>query len=461
MSKDILAQYRWLEDELAELIGKFKFSAEINLRLERMTQLLELLNNPHLNFRTVHVGGTSGKGSTSTMVAQMLTAAGYKVGLHTSPHLQVINERHQINGRLVPTTQLVKYWLEIKPAVEKVRQTSPFGAPSYFEVQVALSFYLFAKEQVDVAVVEVGLGGTLDATNVLTADVAVLTSVGLDHMEILGDTIEKIAQDKSGIIKPRQRVISGCIQPSVQAVIEARVAEQQATLWQIGRDFSVETAAKHHYNLVVQDRRFENVQLGMLGDFQAQNAAVGVATVLALQEVTDLTIDEAAIRTGLSQAKMAGRVEVMQEKPLVLLDGAHNEDKMRAVAGVVVKEKQQHGRVIAVLSIKSGKATADIVPFITQLADEIILTRFTEKGLWRAVPPHDLVKLIAEIDPSLPTQVVTDPLLAVQVALERAQPEDIVWVTGSLYLVGDIREHWQPLPDLLQMIEDLYLVPEL
>lgn len=460
MSNDILAQYRWLEEELAGLIGKVKFSAEINLRLERIMQLLQLLGNPHLNYHSVHIGGTSGKGSTATMVAQILTAAGYKVGLHTSPHLQILNERHQINGRLVPTSQLVQYWREIKPAIEQVKAVSPFGAPSYFEAQVALGFYLFAKQKVDVAVVEVGLGGSLDATNVLLADVAVLTNVGLDHTDILGDTVELIAQDKSGIIKPQQRVVSGCTQESVKAIVHAKAAEMGATVWQLGRDFSLETAASHVYHLNMPQTRYENIELKMLGDFQAQNAAVAVAAVLSLQEVTALKVTERAIRAGLARSKMAGRIEVMQERPLVLLDGAHNEDKMRAVATVVAEEAPHHGRVIAVLSLKAGKAAADIVPFVVNLADEIILTRFVEKGLWQAVPPHDLVKLIATIDPSIPTQVITDPLIAVQVAVEKAQPEDIVWVTGSLYLVGDVRAYWRPIPELLQEIEEIYLMPQ-
>ncbi|MEM7799541.1 MAG: Mur ligase family protein, partial [Chloroflexota bacterium] len=232
-----LEQYQWLENRLHSLIGPVKFSSEINLRLERMTHLLSLIDNPHHAFRGIHVGGTSGKGSTSTMIATILEEAGYTVGLHTSPHLQILNERHRVNGKLVPTSLLCEAYAEMLPAVEEVKASSKFGAPSYFEAQVALSFYVFRKMGVEFGVIEVGLGGERDATNVLPAEIAVLTNVGLDHTEILGETVVEIAKDKVGIIKEGQTVVTGVHQPDVFRVVMRRCALVDAEMWMIGRDF--------------------------------------------------------------------------------------------------------------------------------------------------------------------------------------------------------------------------------
>jgi dihydrofolate synthase/folylpolyglutamate synthase len=198
----VLALYARLERDLAALIGPAHFSREIGLKLERITHLLSLLGNPQDQFASIHVGGTSGKGSTAAMISAMLTSAGLHTGLHLSPHLQILNERFQIDDRMAPTTLLARIWDEMKPAIDRVAMESPWGAPSYFEAQAALAFMLFARQKVDVAVVEVGLGGSLDATNVLRSRVAVITSIGLDHTEVLGDTVELIARDKAGIIKP-------------------------------------------------------------------------------------------------------------------------------------------------------------------------------------------------------------------------------------------------------------------
>ena len=182
-----IEQYDALEARIASLIPKFRFSRDVNLKLERITHLLNLLDNPQQQFRSIHVGGTSGKGSTATMIASMLKKAGYKTGLHTSPNLQILNERHQIDGRVAPTSELLAIMEEIWPVIQQVGDDLPqFGLPSYFETQFAIGCMWFVRNQIDVAVVEVGVGGTLDATNVLRPEVAVITSVGLDHVGSAG-----------------------------------------------------------------------------------------------------------------------------------------------------------------------------------------------------------------------------------------------------------------------------------
>ena len=452
---DFLAEYQWLEQEFAVLISNFKYSSEINLRLERMTHLLELLDNPHTRYRSIHVGGTSGKGSTATMIAAGLTAAGYRTGLHTSPHLQVMNERHQIDGRYTTTRRLAELWRKIRPAIAEVTHTSPFGSPSYFEAQVALSFCLFAEEGVDAAVVEVGVGGSLDATNVLPATVAVLTNVGLDHTDILGDTVTKIGRDKSGIIKAGQLAISGCSQPSVKGVITRRAKQVGATVWQLGRDFHYDITAEGHGRFRLPGAFYDEVAVGLPGDFQVQNGAVAAAALRAFERVTGWPVPEAAVRHGLTQAHIAGRVEIVQERPLVILDGAHNADKMRAVTHLMAQTKRPHGRVITVLGVKAGKATAEMLPMVAEISDEMVVTRFIEKGLWKPIPPAKLGQELAQLRPNMPIHVVDEPLAAVAKAIQLARPEDTILVTGSLYLVGDARAHWFPPLQLLAEIEGM------
>ncbi len=456
--EDNWQQYQWLEDELAGLIGPVRFSAEINLRLERITYLLGLLGQPHEQFQSVHVGGTSGKGSTAVMIANILTAEGYRVGLHTSPHLQLLNERHQINGRMISTSRLVALWQQMKPAIAEMRRDFAFGAPSYFEAQFALTCLWFAAEKVDVAVVEVGLGGLLDATNVLPAAVAVLTNVGLDHTEILGDTVEKIAQDKSGIFKPKQIVVSGCTQPTVQAIVAEKCTAVDATLWQHGREFAlpVPIANSNQYRFSLPDGSSVTAQLGLPGAFQAQNGAVALAAVTAVGQKIGLSVSPAAQKTGLQTARLAGRVEQVQSNPTVILDGAHNPDKVRAAANVLATRRTAEGKLITVLAIKAGKAATEMLTAVVELSDALIVTRFLEKGLWRAMPPEELALEAQRLAPDLPVTIELDPLAAVQQALTLAgdAPENLVWVTGSLYLVGDVRALWHEPRELLWELEE-------
>ncbi len=446
----LLSQYLWLEKELTALYGAVKYSSHIGLKLERIEQLLGLIGDPHLAFRSLHIGGTSGKGSTAVMAANILEGAGYRVGLHTSPHLQIMNERHRINGRYVATSQLIEAWQTLKPAVEEVTRTSLFGSPSYFEAQVALSFLLFRQAGVEIAVVEVGLGGSIDATNILPAEVAVLTNVGLDHTDILGTTVEEIARDKLGIFKKNQRVVSGCWQPEIQAMVRQRAQMKGARLWQIGVDFRVEAAGPGRCHLYLPGRNLREVKLGLEGFFQAQNAALAVAAVLSLRETP---VPDEAIRAGLAGTHFAGRVERVQERPLVLLDGAHNPDKVRASLSVLEDAAHKAGRIITVLGLKQGKDAAEIVPPVVQHSDLLILTAFADKGLWKGMDPYQIAQLVTDSDPTRPLLVRPQAAEAVAEALRQAGPNDIVWITGSLYLVGEVRERWFPTADLLAALE--------
>ena len=443
--ESVLARYRALEKDFASLIPTVRFSKEVNMKLERIVHLLEILGNPQDTFRSIHVGGTGGKGSTSTMIAAVLTRAGYRTGLYLSPHLQVINECYQINNRMAATADLADTYETIKPAIAQVARENPFGCPSYFEAQTALAFCLFARAKVDVAVIEVGLGGALDATNVLRSQVAVLTNVALDHTEILGNTIELIAQNKAGIIKAEQIVISGLTQPSTRQIVADRCAIQGATLWQLGSTFTLQhTESEDVFSIVLPDAIYTGLRLGMRGAFQATNAACAVAAVHALTH----GVAESSLRDGLRQVTIPGRLECVQENPTVVLDGAHNPDKMRAAADAI-DAYYPHRRKVVILSLKSDKAYRDILPHVLRNTAVLIVTAFAHNELWEACKPEILAEAAAELAPGLEIRIEPDPIQALKQALAEATLNDLVWVTGSLYLIGEIREYWYPSAELL------------
>jgi len=445
------ALYQKLESDLKSLIPVVRFSKTLNMKLERITHLLDLLGNPHNSFPAIHVTGTSGKGSTATMIASILKESGYKTGLHLSPHLQVINECYQINNHYVATSRLAEAYETIKPAIERVAKENPFGQPSIFEAQVALAFYLFQQEKVDAAVVEVGVGGTLDATNVLPAQVAVITNIGLDHTEILGSTLELIAQDKAGIIKPDQIVISGLTQPSTRKIVAETCTSQGAVLWQLGEAFSYHLQEDDDiFKVVCPDKTYNNIQPGLQGDFQIMNAACAIAAAHAFTK----GIPESAVRSGLREAFMPGRMERVQQKPAVILDGAHNPDKIRAASDVINKYYANR-RKIVVLSLKSDKAYREVLPYVLENTSVLIVTAFSVKGLWEPYKPEILAQAASELFPQLDIRVESNPIDAIKQALGEAKTDDLVWVTGSLYLVGDIREYWYPSEDIISQTEQV------
>ena len=438
-SADPLALYETLQCRLAKHISPQPFSAVHNLRLERITALLNQLGRPHLQVPVVHVGGTSGKGSTASFVEAIVRHHGRRTGLHLSPHLQIINERHQLNGRPAPTQHL----LDCLPALEAAAQQStapPFGAPSYFEVQLALSLMLFVQQSVDVAVVEVGVGGTRDATNVLPASVAILTNVGLDHTDLLGDTHLKIATDKAGIIKPNQQVFSAVTQPEVVDHVRRRCQAQGATLHLLGEHVRVEHHGSGVMDVHLPGQQLRGLRIGMAGSFQAQNAALALG---AARSILGHDLDAARTQKALSSVQLPGRAECIQQHPAVILDGAHNPDKIRAAAAAL---PPQGGTRVAVVALKAGKDAQDILQYITTQVDHIILTQFRSKGLWQSTAPSDM-------KPHAPhALIVDDPDEAVETALQMVGEDGLVWVTGSLYLIGDVRSRWVPVADLLRSL---------
>jgi dihydrofolate synthase / folylpolyglutamate synthase len=453
MEVTLLEQYNQLERKLESLIGEFKFSADINLKLERIECLLELLGNPQDSFSVIHIGGTSGKGSTSSYISAILENDGYKTGLFLSPYLQVLNEVCVICGYPAKTRELLDIYSEIEPMFVEVANKTKFGRPSYFEVKLALSLMLFKRKNIDVAIIEVGLGGTLDASNVLGTDVSVLVSVGLDHTEILGDTIEEIACDKVGIIKDNGIVVCGFTQESTRRIAFKKAVEKKAKILFIDKDF------RYSYcngKISIKTEGFCNhdIALSMQGEHQAHNASCAVTAYGQFVKEKNKKFSHNAVINGLAQAQIPGRGEIVQKKPTVILDGAHNPDKLNSF---FKRLGELSSNPIMVVAIKKGRnVNSEIFPLFGEVgAKKIIATSFYDKGIWESLPSEELAAKIKErCAESIDILSVADPLEAIKYALSLATIDDVIAVTGSLFLVGDIREYWHPKETILQLIEN-------
>lgn len=409
-----------------------------SLGLERMKYLVGLLGNPQNDYKTVHVGGTSGKGSTSTIIAAILGTK-YKTGLHTSPHLIKITERINIGGKDITEEEFVQLVKEIEPAVKEM-ETGRLGPPSYFEIVTAMAFLFFKKEKVEIAVIEVGMGGMFDATNVIIPEVAVLTSVGLDHTEILGDTVEKIASDKVGIIKHGIKVVSGVKQKPVIEIVEKACKKQEAKLSLLNRDFKYEIRESGEKGCIFDylgDKTYKNLKLNIIGEFQAENAALAIRTAELLGG-----FEETSIREALSKVFVAGRMEIIGRKPTVILDGAHNPDKIRALTEslkLIFKER----KITAVVAIKYDKNASEMLSILLPLCRRVIFTSYslvTDLGNINSHPPGALVDLAGSISRDIPAEAVEGALKALEQAGKISEDDGIILVTGSLYLVGEVRK---------------------
>lgn len=429
---------------LESLIPKAGTPPMQNLRLERIQALLARTGNPERSFKSVHVGGTSGKGSTCYLISSILTAAGYKTGLHVSPHLEYIGERLQINGTPIAEHDFAGLVSWIQPFVEETGRTGDFGVPTYFEVLVALAFEHFRRSGVEIAVVEVGLGGERDATNVLTPLVAVLTNVDLDHMEILGNTVEEITRDKAGIIKKDIWVVSAAKQPSVREIIITRCREKNAPLTLVGKDATYSIAASDgngsRFSLTAPQKSYQDLAISLLGRHQVENAACAVATVEALK-LSGLSIPEEMTHTGLAACRVPGRMEIISRSPLIVLDGAHNPAKMRALTAAI-REIFPDKKISCVFGAKAGKDVAGMLAPLAPLVASFHLTQSsaaTDTGRSAGMDPATLVELLHAERVSVPIACGASVRETVQKARAALADDQLLLVTGSLYVVGEVR----------------------
>jgi len=425
-----------------ELLDELSVPTKLGTKpgLERVRALLEALDNPHRGLPVVHVGGTSGKGSTATVAAAILQAAGYRVGLHTKPHLQAVEERFVVDGAPISAEELVRLLEEAAPAARAV-------APSWHELTTAVMLRHLRRRAVDVAVVEVGLGGTYDSTNVVEPLVTVLTNVGLDHTEVLGNTVEEIARDKVGIIKRGCVAVTGVRQPTVEGIVRRRCADLGVPLAGLAQEIRYRlhrsSGEGSTFDLEVPGRRLDDLRLGLVGRHQVENAALAVAAAVAL-EGRGFRVPDHAIRQALATVRVPGRVEVLRTRPTLVLDGAHNPDKMAALAAAL-RESFSWRRLIGVLAFKRGHDHQATMAALAPLLDVAYLTRFvavTDFGRDTSQGLDGLAAAWRGLGSSAELALDDDPIRSVGAALARAEPDDVVCVTGSLYLVGQIRRWW-------------------
>ena len=408
-----------------------------NYGLKRTFRLLELLGNPDKKLKLIHVAGTNGKGSTTAMITKVLRGMGYKVGMYTSPYIEEFEERIQINGENIPKEKFVSLLVEVKEAVEKVIEEG-YDHPTEFEILTALMFLYFYREKVDYGVVEVGLGGTLDSTNVLTPIVSVITSISYDHMNILGDTIEEIAKQKAGIIKENVPVVVYPAEKNVQDVIVKKaevmnskirlVQKNSVKLLNINRD-------DIYQEIQVSTMKNEyKVKLPLLGAHQMINLAVALNTIEVIFEGQNEKINVELVEKTLEDVEWKGRLEVLNKKPLIVIDGAHNIDGIKSLS-YNVKKYFKYKSIILLLGILADKQVDEMIEEITPLAKHVYaLTPHSD----RAQLSEELKEKIVKYNKNVTS--VEDYEEAAIKAINEADEDDLILISGSLYMIGDMRK---------------------
>jgi dihydrofolate synthase/folylpolyglutamate synthase len=425
-----------------------------DLKLEHMRSLLARLGNPHQRLRIVHVAGSKGKGSTAVMLASMLRQAGYRTGLFTSPHLCRVEERIQVDGQAVTPDELTMLLDEIRRASQvrseewgvgnKAALLTPHSSLlTFFEVATAAGFLHFVRRRVEAAVVEVGLGGRLDSTNVCQPVASVITSISFDHTQLLGDRLAAIAAEKGGIIKPERPIISGATVPEARAAIERISRERRAPLRQLGADFrytytpgrvTATQTQRSRMSINTVRRRWPEFELNLLGNHQAANAAVAVACVETLR-AEGWCIPDAAVAAGLAEASWPARLEIVARRPLIVLDCAHNV----ASALALVQTLQASFPPTRRLLIFAGSSDKDLAGMFRVLSPYFVhafLTRYTDNP--RSVPAERLAELL-RANGNLPATLCRTPAEAYHAARAAASLDDILVITGSVYLAGELR----------------------
>lgn len=420
-----------IETALEWIHSRLKFN--IRPGLTRIEALLKLLGNPEKELSMLHIAGTNGKGSTVAFTRGILEQLGLTVATFTSPFIETFGERMAINGHPIPDEKLIKYVERLKPLVEEMDKDERLAGITEFEIITALAFRYFADEHVDVALIEVGLGGLLDSTNVIQPVATAITTIGMDHMDILGDTLEKIAAQKSGIIKPNTPLVTGKIADEALAVIAQTAQKNQAKHYQYGSDYQVEILENERFNYKDDEVHLPNLEKSLLGLHQIDNAALAVKLTMVYAHKVGLSLSEEAIREGLRRTFWPARMEEVSQAPLTLLDGAHNVHAMQRLLENLKNEFA--GCKITILF--SALVTKDITEMIKMLQtvdnSKLILTTFDYP---KALKLEDFAYLEKEN-----VTLAEDWKSTYATLKENLHEEDVLLMTGSLYFMSQIRAY--------------------
>jgi len=420
------------------LTRSLRYSPE-KFDLGRMAALAQAVGSPHQDYPIIHVAGTKGKGSTCAMIANILEMAGLKVGLYTSPHLIEFTERIQINRQPVSRQRLVELVNVLKPEVAKIERLTTF------ELTTTAAFLYFSQEKVDIAVIEVGLGGRLDATNIVDPLMSVITSLSMDHMNVLGDTLEKIAVEKGGIIKPGKPVVVAHQKPEAAAVLKQIAIERnapilftdakvQATVTAhslTGQDFSLKGLAENNGK-----NRILHFHLPLLGEHQVQNAVTAYAAIQVLQE-SGISIPESSIQRGFESVYWPGRFEILQNAPLVIIDSAHNLDSAEKLAQTI--RDYLSGRPVNIIfGASEDKDVTGMLSALKPVVEQVIITQSEHPRSYDSVQLGELAVKIG-----LQVAVIPNLIAALETGLGRVPINGALVITGSIFIAAGAREYWQ------------------
>lgn len=412
--------------------------------LHNITAICERMGHPERAYATVHIAGTNGKGSTAAMLASILQASGLRCGLYTSPHLLRINERIRLGGVDISDQEFADTFTRVHAVIEALLTSGGLSAhPTYFECVTAMAFDFFARASAEIAVIEVGMGGRLDSTNVIVPEIAVITQVDFDHENFLGHSIEEIAAEKAGIIKPGAWVVSAAENPIARQVIRQRAAEQDARLLEIDDACPVSNLSVRDgfYSFGLASEQLDDskpelqIAMPLAGRFQVRNAITSIAAARLLAQ-RGFAITPEAIMRGVESVRWPGRLERLQARPDVYLDGTHNPAGARELLAFW-HEHLAGRRIHLIYGAMRDKAIDEVAGLLFPRATTVILTRSPQP---RSLSAEALYQMTSHLADSV--ELVRDPGAALERAIEIALPEDVVFATGSLYLVGDLRRHW-------------------
>ena len=411
--------------------------------MKRMELFMEKLGFPHRRLKFIHVAGTNGKGSTCAFLTKTLTACGYDVGTFTSPFIERYQNRIQYNGQDIDDDSLVRLVNELKPIFDEIAETE-WGAPTMFEVSTVLALLYFAKVTYpDFVVWETGLGGRLDSTNVVTPIVSVITNVGHDHMEILGDSLTAVAEEKAGIIKPGVPVISAVEQPETIEVIRRIAAERKSTLYLMNDQFRYDPIRSELDQQSLQFtgpfRNLDQIDITLNGAHQLKNAAVALMTLEVLRQYYAVVMDEEPFREGMRSAGWPGRLEMVGRAPRVLVDGAHNPEGAETLAEAL-RTIYRYDKLHLMIAMMPTKQHEGVLRHLLPLADSLIVT---EPDFFKKAEVGSLAELarstLGELDKTIDVTVEPDWKAALALLTERTGADDLAVVTGTLYLISDVR----------------------
>ena len=408
-----------------------------NRTLEPTRRYLELLGNPQESFKSIHITGTNGKGSTSAFTASILEAAGFKVGLYTSPHLERFNERIKVNRVEISDEDTARLLTEARKIFEEMVSYPKPMPLRFFDILTGVCFKYFEEQKVDFGVIEVGLGGRLDATNLINPLVSVITNIGYEHVNILGPTLEDIAHEKAGIIKKNTPVVTGESNPNITDVFKKTTYELGSELFVVAQSAQYQRISTGQdgqiFNLKTPQREYRGLRIPLFGMHQILNATTSVLAIEALSK-SGIDISQSSIKTGLQNVYWPARLEIIHNKPTIILDCAKDAEATEAVKETI-KSDLNNRRTIAVISMSSDKNIEGMISNISEVADRFILTKHSVT--YRAAEPDRLIKEVVKY--RKPYEVYLNRDEAFKHAVDIADPDDMILVIGSVYLAGDAR----------------------